>query len=54
MKTKIVTSMMLIVAAPVNTDVAISNSPLSYMIGGFIALLLMGYLVFTLLKPEKF
>ena len=31
-----------------------SNSPVSYIIGGIIALLIMGYLIYTLLKPEKF
>ncbi len=31
-----------------------SNGALSYLVGGFIAVLLMAYLVYTLLRPEKF
>ena len=37
-----------------NTKPTFSNGALSYVIGGFIAVLLMIYLVYTLLKPEKF
>jgi K+-transporting ATPase KdpF subunit len=29
-------------------------SPLGYIIGGIVAVFLMGYLVYALLKPEKF
>ncbi len=29
-------------------------SPVSYVIGGIIALLLLGYLIYTLVRPEKF
>ena len=54
MKTKVVTSFILFVAAPPSSGAAVSNGPLSYLIGGIIALLIMGYLVYTLLKPEKF
>ena len=53
MKTKVVKSFMLLVAVPVPSG-ATANSPLSYLIGGIIALLIMGYLVYTLVKPEKF
>jgi K+-transporting ATPase KdpF subunit len=31
-----------------------SNGTVSYIIGGIIALLIMGYLIYTLLRPEKF
>jgi len=31
-----------------------SNGPVSYIIGGIIALLILGYLVYILLHPEKF
>lgn len=51
MKTKVVKSFMLLAVAP---EATASNSPLSYLIGGIIALLIMGYLVYTLLHPEKF
>jgi len=42
------------VVMPVQSDAAVSNGPVSYLIGGIIALLIMGYLVYTLLHPEKF
>ena len=51
MKTKVVKSFMLLAVAP---EAAASNSPLSYLIGGIIAVLIMGYLVYTLLRPDKF
>jgi K+-transporting ATPase KdpF subunit len=54
MKTKIATSLMSLVVMPVQSDAAVSNGPVSYLIGGIIALLIMGYLVYTLLHPEKF
>jgi len=54
MKTKVVKSFMLLVAVPVPSGATTSNSPLSYLVGGIIALLIMGYLVYTLVKPEKF
>jgi len=54
MKTKLTKSFILLVAAPAPSGVAASNGPLSYLIGGIIALLIMGYLVYTLFHPEKF
>jgi K+-transporting ATPase KdpF subunit len=54
MKTKIIKSFMLLVVAPVPSGAATSNSPVSYLIGGIIALFIMGYLVYTLLRPDKF
>jgi len=36
------------------TKPTFSNGSLSYIIGGILAVLLMVYLVYTLLKPEKF
>lgn len=33
---------------------ALATVNVSYLIGGIIALLLMGYLFYTLFKPEKF
>lgn len=51
MKTKVDRLFMLLVAVP---GTAASNSPLSYLIGAIIAVLIMGYLVYTLLHPEKF
>jgi K+-transporting ATPase KdpF subunit len=54
MKTKIATSFMSIAVVPIHSDEAVSNGPVSYIIGGIIALLILGYLVYTLLHPEKF
>jgi K+-transporting ATPase KdpF subunit len=54
MKTKISASFFLLAVVPPHSDAAVSNSPLSYLIGGIIALLIMGYLIYTLLRPDKF
>jgi K+-transporting ATPase KdpF subunit len=54
MRTKVKASTLTIVVAPVHAGAAISNDPLSYLIGAIIALLIMGYLVYTLIRPEKF
>lgn len=37
---------------PLGTEV--SENHMSYVIGGIIALLLMGYLIYVLLRPDKF
>jgi K+-transporting ATPase KdpF subunit len=54
MKTKIPKLLMSFLIVPANQETAISNSPLSYLIGGLIALLILGYLIYTLLRPDKF
>jgi len=54
MKTKVTSSFFLLAVVPPHSDAATSNDPVSYLIGGIIALLIMGYLVYTLLRPEKF
>jgi K+-transporting ATPase KdpF subunit len=54
MRTKVAGSLMTLVVVPVNAETAVSNDPLSYLIGGIAALLIMGYLIYTLIKPEKF
>ena len=43
--------MMVIIA---HTDAVVSNGPVSYIIGGIVALLILGYLIYTLLRPDKF
>ncbi len=53
METKASKSFLILLAVPA-ADTAVSNGPVSYIIGGIIALLIMGYLVYTLLRPEKF
>jgi K+-transporting ATPase KdpF subunit len=54
MKTKIPKLFMLFLIAPANQDATGSNSTLSYLLGGIIALLILGYLIYTLLRPDKF
>jgi K+-transporting ATPase KdpF subunit len=54
MKTKIAKSLLSLVVVPIHSDTAVSNGPVSYLIGGIIALLILGYLIYTLLHPEKF
>jgi K+-transporting ATPase KdpF subunit len=43
--------MMIMIANP---EAVFSNGPVSYLIGGIIALLILGYLIYTLLRPDKF
>ena len=54
MKTKVTTSCILLVASPAPAGTAVANGPVSYLIGGIIALMIMGYLVYTLVHPDKF
>ena len=54
MKTKVATSLSLLVISPAPSGAAMANGPMSYLIGGIIALLIMGYLIYTLIRPEKF
>ena len=37
-----------------HSDPNASAGSLGYIIGGFVALLILGYLIYTLLHPEKF
>jgi K+-transporting ATPase KdpF subunit len=54
MKTKVSKSFFLLAAAPVTSDTVVSNGPVSYLIGGIVALLILVYLIYTLMRPEKF
>jgi K+-transporting ATPase KdpF subunit len=54
MKTKITASFIPLVVIPTYSEAALSNGPVSYLIGGIIALLILGYLIYTLLRPDKF
>jgi K+-transporting ATPase KdpF subunit len=54
MKTNSAKSIMALVVIPIQSDAVVSNGPISYIIGGIIALLILGYLVYTLLRPDKF
>ena len=54
MKTKFAASFMPLAVIPVHPGEAVSNNHASYLIGGIIALLILGYLIYTLLHPDKF
>jgi K+-transporting ATPase KdpF subunit len=54
MNQKVTLSFMSIAAIPVSSVTAASSSPSGYLIGGIIALLILGYLVYSLIRPEKF
>jgi K+-transporting ATPase KdpF subunit len=54
MKPKIVFSFMPLAVEHAHSGDAGSNGPVSYIIGGIIALLILAYLIYTLLHPEKF
>jgi K+-transporting ATPase KdpF subunit len=53
MNQKINASVILIAAMP-EQSAAAANNPSGYLIGGIIAILILGYLVYTLIRPEKF
>jgi K+-transporting ATPase KdpF subunit len=54
MKTKAATSLMSLAVIPVQPGATVANGPVSYIIGGIIALLILGYLIYTLSRPDKF
>ncbi len=54
MKTKIVSSFIFLVTIPSSTEANGANGPNSYLIGGAIAVLILGYLIYSLIWPEKF
>jgi K+-transporting ATPase KdpF subunit len=54
MKTKFAKMFLPLTVVPQHSDAAVSNGPVSYLIGGIIALLILGYLIYTLLRPDKF
>jgi K+-transporting ATPase KdpF subunit len=54
MKPKITKSFMLLAVVTDPSVASPSNGTVSYLIGGIVALLILGYLVYTLLRPEKF
>jgi K+-transporting ATPase KdpF subunit len=51
MKTKIA---IFLFVAPVSGDATAANGSHGYLIGGIVALLIMGYLIYSLIRPEKF
>ena len=54
MNSKTSTSLLSLLVVPVQNDTVVSNGTVSYLIGGIIALLILGYLIYTLLHPDKF
>jgi K+-transporting ATPase KdpF subunit len=54
MRQNVLASLIHMVAAPVHSGAAVTNGSVGYLIGGVVSILLMGYLIFTLLHPEKF
>lgn len=39
---------------PIHSEATLSGNAVGYLIGGIVALLVMGYLIYTLLRPDKF
>jgi K+-transporting ATPase KdpF subunit len=54
MKKKAAISFMSLAVMTVHKNEVASNGTVSYLIGGIIALLILGYLIYTLLRPDKF
>jgi K+-transporting ATPase KdpF subunit len=54
MRTNVASAFILLVLPPAPPDSAVSNGPAAYLIGSIIAVLILAYLVYTLIKPEKF
>jgi K+-transporting ATPase KdpF subunit len=53
MKNDAITSIVSLLVVPIKADTA-ANGPVSYIIGGIFALLILGYLIYTLIRPDKF
>lgn len=54
MKIKGTMAIMSLTVIPDHTNAAVSNGTVSYIIGGIFALLIMCYLIYILLQPDKF
>lgn len=48
------TIQMIILATPLSAETSLPGNLVSYLAGFFVAFLLLGYLVYSLIKPEKF
>ena len=48
------TIQIIILTTPLSSEISFSGNLVSYLAGLFIALLLLGYLTYSLIKPEKF
>jgi K+-transporting ATPase KdpF subunit len=54
MKTKFSKMFKTMLIVPSVHEASSANNSLSYLLGGIIALLILGYLIYTLLRPDKF
>jgi K+-transporting ATPase KdpF subunit len=54
MKTGIIKLFGLLTVIPGASAAPLSNGPVSYLIGGIIGLFILGYLIYSLIKPKKF
>jgi len=54
MKTKIITSVIFLVVTPETTNDSALTNPVNYIIGGIVALFIVGYLFYSFRKPEEF
>jgi K+-transporting ATPase KdpF subunit len=54
MKTTQFFSIFLAVVVPENSKAAAANNTISYILGAIIAILIMAYLIYSLIKPENF
>jgi len=54
MKTNISSMIPILTIVPPHIGSAASNGTVSYLVGGIIALLILGYLIYSLLHPDKF
>ena len=54
MNQKVTISFVLFVSMPDSSNTSFTSSSSGYLIGGIIACIILGYLVYTLIRPEKF
>lgn len=54
MKKNLYSFLLLPLVVPIMENASTGNGPISYTIGIIIAFLISGYLVYTLMKPDKF
>jgi K+-transporting ATPase KdpF subunit len=54
MISQVIVAFLPVVAVPIQSDTNVANGAFSYLIGAIVALCIMGYLIYTLLRPEKF
>ena len=45
---------LIVISLTGHNQAAVSSGPKGYVAGGIIAILILGYLIYTLMRPEKF